>query len=93
MRYFKLVSQFLLNNGNQNTLCIIQVCDDTLYNQETNLAILNARVVAKRMCGDIEPSINHVLTELTESEYLSLVPSQTITDLGDEEELNNEINS
>lgn len=93
MRYFKLVSQFLLNNGNQNTLCIIQVCDDNRYSEESNLAMLNARVIAKRMCSDVEPSINHVLTELTEAEYLSLVPSQTITDLGNEEELNNEINN
>ena len=91
MRYFKLISTFQLPNGNQSSICIIQQALNAEYDSEVNLAILNARVTAKRMCGGVEPIENNEITELTSTQYNALLPASVEADLGDPIELQNEL--
>lgn len=91
MKYFKLTTTFTLPNGNLNTLRIVQQCPDIEYTSETENAILNARVTAKRMCGGVEPNESSELVELTLTQYNALVAVSTAVDLGDPTDLQNEL--
>ena len=73
MKYIKLVSTFNLPNGNPSTLCIYQSCLDAEYQTTIDDSIIVNRVSAKRMCGDIEPNINHVVTDLTNAQFNAAV--------------------
>ena len=95
MKYIKLVSTFSLPNGNDSTLCIYQSCVDAEYQTTIDDSIIVNRVTAKRMCGDVEPTINHVVTDLTNAQFNAAVVraeefTEDITVL--EEELNQTIN-
>ena len=73
MKYIKLVSTFILPNGNNSNLCIYQSCVDAEYQITIDDSIIVNRVTAKRMCGDIEPIINHVVTDLTNAQFNAAV--------------------
>ena len=95
MKYIKLVSTFSLPNGNDSTLCIYQSCVDAEYQTTIDDSIIVNRVTAKRMCGDIEPNINHVVTDLTDAQFNAIValPEALDADIAAlEEELNQPIN-
>lgn len=95
MKYIKLVSTFTLPNGSETTLCIYQSCLDAEYQTTIDDSIIVNRVTAKRMCGDIEPTINHVVTDLTDAQFNAIValPEALDADIAAlEEELNQTIN-
>jgi hypothetical protein len=73
MKYIKLLSTFNLPNGNPSTLCIYQSCIDAEYQSTIDDSIIVSRVTAKRMCADIEPTINHVVTDLTNAQFNAAV--------------------
>jgi hypothetical protein len=73
MKYIKLVSTFNLPNGNPSTLCTYQKCLDAEYATTVDECIIVNRVTAKRACGDVEPNINHITTDLTLAEYNAVV--------------------
>jgi hypothetical protein len=73
MKYIKLVSTFSLPNGNESTLYIYQSCVDAEYQTTIDHSIIVNRVTAKRMCGDVEPTINHVVTDLTNAQFNAAV--------------------
>jgi hypothetical protein len=93
MRYFKLVAEFVLPNGNSNTSTIYQSCEDIDYDQETVNAELHARVSAKRMCGGEEPIVTITVTELTLAQYTAIIPVVVTEDLGDPQALEDELNN
>jgi hypothetical protein len=95
MKYIKLVSTFILPNGNNSTLCIYQSCLDAEYQNTIDDSIIVNRVTAKRMCGDIEPTINHVVTDLTNAQFDAIVTGPEALDVDIvalEEELNQPTN-
>ena len=95
MKYIKLVSTFTLPNSNNSTLCIYQSCADADYQTTIDDSIIVNRVTAKRMCGDIEPTINHVVTDLTDAQFNAIVALPEVLDADIaalEEELNQTIN-
>ena len=73
MKYIKLVSTFTLPNGSDSKLCIYQSCLDAEYQTTIDDSIIVNRVTAKRMSGDIEPVINHVVTDLTNAQFNAAV--------------------
>lgn len=73
MKYIKLVSTFNLPNGSETKLCIYQSCVDAEYQITIDDSIIVNRVTAKRMCADIEPTINHVVTDLTNAQFNAAV--------------------
>jgi hypothetical protein len=73
MKYIKLVSTFNLPNGNPSTLCTYQSCVDAEYQVTIDDSIIVNRVTAKRMCGGVEPTINHVVTDLTNAQFNAAV--------------------
>lgn len=81
MKYIKLISTFNLPNGNPSNLCTYQKCADADFATTVNECVIVNRVTAKRMCGDVEPAMNHTTTELTLSEYnLAVVRSEEFTE-------------
>lgn len=91
MIYFKLESTFLLPNGNNSILTIVQRCEDVEYENLLNDCILLSRVSAKRMCGGNEPEITNTVINLTLSQYDSIVKINEPIVI-DASELNNELN-
>jgi hypothetical protein len=73
MKYIKLVSTFTLPNGSDTKLCIYQSSLDAEYQTTIDDSIIVNRVTAKRMCGDIEPTISHVVTDLTNAQFNAVV--------------------
>jgi hypothetical protein len=92
MKYIKLVSTFNLPNGNLSNLCTYQSCVDAEYQITIDDSIIVNRVTAKRMCGDIEPTINHVVTDLTNAQFnAAVIRAEDFTE--DISVLENELNS
>lgn len=95
MIYFKLTSTFNLPNGNETTLDITLQCQDADYQITLDDAIIVARVTAKRMCTDVEPTMTNNVVQLTLAQYNAIVavPEALDADITAlEEELNQTIN-
>ena len=91
MIYFKLTSTFNLPNGNETTLGITLQCQDADYQTTLDNAIIVARVTAKRMCTDVEPTMTNTVVQLTLVQYNAIVkgPDSLDADIPAlEEELN-----
>jgi hypothetical protein len=93
MIYFKLTSTFNLPNGNYTDFSMTLQCQDADYQAALNEAIIVARVTAKRMCANVEPSITNNVVTLTLAQYNALVkiPDPDPIDV-DIVELENELN-
>lgn len=95
MIYFKLTSVFNLPNGNETNLGITLQCQDVDYQTTLDDAIIVARVTAKRMCKDVEPTMTNNVVQLTLVQYNAIVkgPEALDADIAAlEEELNQPIN-